>query len=339
VAVAIESVAKFFTGLAGKDAARNAYSPNGRVARILAEGANLLVGRGVHQICTKSVLTPRSTTSELALWRTRYRASPNGTTIEARVVIAPTDNVSATQPQWYLKIDGSATVKRTHDARCAAGTGLDIFAGNWFEDRLPATVTPGVKHTVELWTKNCRILSWSLAEVERDTLTSSTDTMVDWSTLSPAHAISTQDLTSLKNTIEAVRQKMRGCTLCFNVDDPATPIALTTTPTGLWDSTHTVKPTVPTQYRDTFSLAGIPVRGWVIGERTAGTGHGHVTFSAGSGGSGTIDITGALGVYETDGLFNFADQVGDDTIDVSGYEDAATSVNVYAFGCQPLVGT
>jgi hypothetical protein len=337
MAIDVENVATRFTPLARIDAARNTTHPNGKAARALAEAANFLLGRSPPHIPAKSVLTMRNSASDLALWRTRYRASANGTTLVAEVLLAPTDNTTATQPQWYLKVDGSATAKRSHNNRCAGGSGTNI--SDWFPDKLETTVTAGAKHTVELWTTNCRVVSWTLREKERDTLTVGTDAVVDWATLGPGHGITYADLQALSTDIEAVREKMRGCSLSFSVDNPATPLqpVAGAAAVNAWDSTDTVKPTIPTQYRDTLSLGNIPMYTWVYAERTAGAGNGHIAFTS-SLGTTTITINGAAGIYDATS-WTLADQAGDEQIDVKVDADAATTIKIYSFGCFPLIGT
>ncbi len=349
-----------FVGFSPEHYARIGLAPHGGFARAMATSLNHILGRHLNVIPGMEVLPSevRNTATEAALWRTRYRATPNGTTLVVQCHCFPTDSTNA-QPYWYVKIDGSAAAdvngntNQTHNNYCASGAGL--LLDNMFTMRAEYTVTAGAKHTVELWTKNsCRVQGWYLYEKPRDTLTVGTDTVVDHSQIVPKGGIYDADVASMVSAAEAINQKMRGVHLAYNVVDPATPIgsspAITTSYVNPWDATTAYSATsvgavVPTQYRNGYinEAAGtdtIAMYCWAYGERTSGGGTITVSFWA-KGGSNvaTVSINGAAGIYESTTLVE-GPAAGGDKIDVQVKKDAAgTAGFVYAFGAFPLIGT
>ena len=342
MALTIEQVDSSFRGLVPEDWARPGLPPNGPAVRALARALNHIAGRHGHVIPGMEIprASARNTASALELWRTRYKASPNGTTLVSEVHLIPTDTTAGT-PAWYLKVDGTAQTTQTHNARCAAGSGTNL--DDVFVRVQEVTVTADAAHDVELWTDdNCRVVGWFLHEKERDTLTIGTDSVVDWSGLQVLAGIFNRDVQALINMAASLQQKIRGVHLSYNVDDHATPLTVTsTTPVNIWDSGNTVGVPCPTQYRNTYmdEIAGtlqIPAQAWCYAELNAGPGPYKVRFSA-TNGDYDISVTGAKGIY-TSGSVTLKPLAGHDTVKVKSFVTAGGDTGkLYACGLYPLI--
>lgn len=348
------AVPEVYGGLIPEYFTRNGLPTHGPFARAVAMGVNFLAARCMNVIPGKSVnpSEARNSSSDLRLWTTRYRASANGTLLRCTVILIPTDTTSGS-PYWYLKIDGSEAADvegetdHHHDVRVPSGGGLDL------DDQFPVTavfeVTAGAKHTVDLYTDdNCRVIGWYLEEVQRDELEIGTDTLADFRrilTMSPIYDV---DVASVMATAKAVLEKQKGIVTSWNVNDPATPIAASsTTPAKLYESAGTVGSYAPTQYRNTYmdqfaATPSIPTYAWVLAEKTAGGAGDDVQFRIKGGnhaGGVDIAITGALGIYEST-TFTLKPQSGGDTVYPEYLVDAGgVTGNIYAWGLIPLVGT
>ena len=340
-----------YEAFVGAQLARNGLPPHGLFARARARAAHLLAGRCGLVIPGKEVrpANARNTASDLALWRTRYRSGPNGTRLVVDVRLIPTDDFQVgAPPAWYVKIDGLAQGDQRHSSFVASGGGLSL--SDVFAMRQEIAVTAGASHTVELWTKNkCRIVGWYLHELERETLTTGTDTVADYTYLVPLGTILDGGVDGMTVTVpRAVREKMRGAHLAWNVDDPASPVSpANTTPTNIWDGstarTSTTRgKTTPTQYRENYmeQFSGtprIPVVCWVYGSKSA-TGNILVDF-VGGGTTVTATITGGAAFYTATGNL-LIPQSGGDKVDVLGYRaSAGDGGSIYAAGFYPLIGS
>ncbi len=356
----LEKVDPAFAGVVPLHGARNGLAASGRLVRTLARAANFLLAQGtiIPGKCVLPGTTVRNTATDAALWRTQYRASPNGTTLIVDVHLLPTNDTSAI-PSWYLKIDGVATAPRTHNHYCAADGLTEYYLGTAavagsFTDRMEVTVTAGVQHTVELWTTNkCRVLGWNLREKPRVSLTPGVDTVVDYSYLAPLAAMRTEDLQyMLQTALPAIVQKMRGVSLSWNVDDPATPVTVVgigssvTVAESLW-ANSAVTHRVPTQYRNSYmnevlGTLSIPMFSWCYASVTAGAGTGAVVFHSEDGNVGgrntAIAVTSGTPAFLTSTSWLTTAGAAGDPIQVRGYADVGTSIGVIAAGCFPLIG-
>ncbi len=348
----LEKVDPAFSGVVPLHGARNGLAASGRLVRSLARAANFLLAQGniIPGKCVLPGATVRNTATDAALWRTQYRASPNGTTLIIDVHLLPTNDTSMI-PSWYLKIDGVATSPRTHNHYVEAGTLTEYYLGTAsvagsFTDRVEVTVTAGVQHTVELWTTNkCRVLSWNLREKPRVSLTPGVDTVVDYSYLAPLAAMRTEDLQYMMQVaLPAIVQKMRGVSLSWNVDDPAATVSIVgaggfATAVPLW-ANSAVTHTVPTQYRNAYLNAtwgsAIPMYMWCYAAVTGG-GAGTVAFTNAAGFTRTLSVVGAEAFVAASG-WAVTPQANGDQITVSGYADVGTTMTVMAAGCFPLIG-
>ncbi len=349
-----------FTGLSPEHFARNGLPPHGGLARSIAGGLNHLLARGLTIIPGMEVLPSevRNTANDEPLWRTRYRASANGTRLVVVCKLFPTDYAthSGDPSYWYVKIDAVPTAdvngntNQTHFARSATGAG--VFLSNMFTMTAEYTVTAGAKHTVELCTSlGCRIQGWYMYEKPRATLTVGTgtpDTVVDDSNIVVTGGIYDADMAGMVTAAEEINQKQRGVHMSFNVTNPAAPIVPTTTYTNPWDATTARSATsvgarCPTQYRNGYmneaaAVGTIPTYCWAYGERTSAGGALYVKF-LGAVDNATVTINGALGIYEATTL-DIQAISGGDKVDVQVNKDAAgTTGNIYAFGMFPLIGT
>lgn len=347
-----EIIQPVFVPFVPMNRSRNRLPPDGQYARALARAFNHLIGRSPIIIPGKEVpaSSARNTVSDLALWRTRYRASPNGTTLVSEVHLLPTENAGHAPdgtPKWYLKVDGAAKADQTHNRRCAAGAGTAL--NDRFIMRQEVTVTAGVKHTVDLWTKDrCRVVGWFLYEKPRDSLVVGADTLADYTRLLPLSPILDVDLDSLYDAATAVWEKVRAHHMSFHVDDPASPIQPTTTATNPWDGStartaNTVGSVAPTQYRNSYAnqLLATPTIAtvcWAYGRRTSVGGSLTVRF-IGENGSADVTINGAEGIYETTS-FTLKPQAAGDKFDVHVLKDVGgTTGDIYGFGTFGLVGS
>jgi hypothetical protein len=343
------------TGIVVEALQRNGLPPHGPLTRSVCQALNSMAARCGLVIPGKTVLPSqvRNTASELALWRVRYRAGPNGTLLRCVLRLLPCDDLTQS-PAWYVKVDG---VKATDTdgaadhavaAYCAAGAGLTL--DDAFQVESTFGVGPGAVRTVELWTTGkCRVLGWHLYEVERDSLTTGgTDLLCDYRRVAPLSPILDADLTPMVGTVAAaIFDKMRGCSLAWNVDDPASPVVPTTAFANIWDaaaarSANTTGITAPTQYRDGYALnaAGtlsIPCLVSVYAERTSVGGTLTVRVQ-GDAGTGDVPVNGAAGWYT--GTATLRPQANGDKFDVLLKKDVVgTTGNLYAVCVQPLIGS
>lgn len=340
-----------FSAFVAEQFARNGLPPHGLVARSVGRALNHLIARHGAVIPGMEVLpaSARNTASDLALWRTRYRAGANGSTLVVNVDLIPTDTGTAT-PAWYVKVDGTAKADQEHNSFVDSGLGLDF--SDIFSMTQEVAVTADTKHTVELWTKNsCRVVGWSMHEKERDELTIATDEVVDYTHLLPLSPIldnSVQDL--IKDVSLSIFNKMAGGGFSWNVDDPASGfIPANTTPTNIWDGStartaNTVGPDIPTQYRENYieQFDATPVIAtycWAYGKKSAGPPNGiKVRFTGAGGTTADITISGAEGIYETT-AFGLVPAAGGDKVDVQCFQDTTGAGELYACGMFPLIGT
>lgn len=351
MSLAVEAVVPNFQALVPQDFARNGLVPNGQIARTLARQLNHLIGR--HGViipgfeCLPS--QARNSSSELALWRTRYRAGPNGNVLVAEVHCLPTDD-TAGSPRWYINVDGSkatdaslgGTPDNTHNVRAPSGGGTSL--ADVFVMRQRISVTANAKHTLELVTDDkCRVVGWFLREEQRETLTVGSDQLVDYTYLLALSGIYDRDWAKLVDIADQIYNKLRGQHIAWSVIDPSSPITVSsTTPASIWESSNTIGALCGTQYRETYSnnyasTLTIPTYAWCYAARTAGAGNGFVRFV---GANGTTDITvnGALGEWSSTSFTLKPDAAGD-TVKVYAYVEAGTTIQVYSAAMLPLIGT
>lgn len=344
---------KTYQGLVPIDYARNNLPPHAPWVRNgLAENLNHLLAQRGPIVPPKAVAPElaRNSASNLRLWTTRYRASANGTTLVSVVRCIPTDDSTQPNPRWYLQVDGVAQADQSHSVYCESGGGKTFTDA--FEMVQEVAVTAGTKHTIDLYTDDkCRVISWSLYEKPSYSFFSGVHTYADPSPL-PLSPIFDATMASIRAALDHVWQKMRGITFSWNVDDPASPVAVSSTlATYLWDSGGATGVVTPTQYRNTYAnenlLRGIanksiPCYAWVLAERTAGAGNVILRLLGGNhAGAGAIDIAcnGALGIYESTS-FTLLPASGGDTVKAQYLVSAGgTTGNIYAAGVFPLVGT
>lgn len=289
----------------------------------------------------------RNSAADLRLWVTRFRSGPVSTTLVVDVSLQPTDT-TAGSPGWYLKVDGVSYAIQRHNVRCGGGGGGRF--DEIFEMRQEIPIIADTTHTLELWTDdNCRVVGWDMHEKPRESLEAGVDTgAVDFRYAVPHSPCFNTPLSDARAALTAAWQKMRGVHLSWNVDDPATPIAVSSTSaTDLWGTG--VGPTAPTQYRNSYAnenlLRGIanvsiPTVVWAYGERTAGAGNVLARFIGDNHGGGVdVTINGTLGFY-TSTSYTLKPQAAGDVIRVQYLVSAGgTTGNIYAVGCYPLVGT
>jgi len=336
-----------FPGFLPERFARNGLAPSGRDARLIARALNHLIARAGTIIPGMEVLpaSARNTASELALWRTRYRATANGTTLVNRVQCIPTDDTSGT-PTVYVKVDGVAQTSMTHNTRCRSGEGTDLTDIFTLEQEI--TVTAGAQHTVELWTKDkCRVVGWFMHEKPRDSLAIGTDTVIDYTRILPLSGIYDADVQDLVVDIALeIFQKMRGSHMSWSVPDPASAIVPgSATPTNIWDgstarTSSTVGADCPTQYRENYmeqfaATPAIATYAWCYAQSDSGSGI-KVRF-VGTNGSADITVNGAAGIYSTTS-FTLAPSASGDKVDVQAYQNSGTG-KVFSVGMFPLIGS
>lgn len=335
---------------------RNGLPPDGAFTRGVAQALNMMMARCGQVIPGKVVLPAqvRDSASDLALWRARYRSGPNGTKLVVRVRLLPTqgDINTPPEPAWYIKVDGVSTnpdgASDPDVHHYVYGTGATL--ADAFEMERTYTVSAATAHTITLCTKDhCHVLGWNLWEPERDGLVSGTDAMVDYSRILALSPICDADaLGAIVTCAAAIHDKMRACHLAWSVDDPASPIAATTTATNIWDgdtggrSTTTVGATCPTQYRNTYiddvaATYQIPAVCWVYAERTGGAGNVSVRF-VGENGTTTVTVNGAANIYGSTSL-TLKPGAGGDKVDVYLITAAGTTGNLYSAGIYQLTGT
>jgi hypothetical protein len=335
------SVPPTFSPMAAMQAWRNGTGPSADAMRAMA--GNIMHLLGAQGICLpgKTVLpsgTIRNTGSDLALWRQRYRSTPNGTTLISEAHLLPTDT-GTSQPQWYVKLNGVAQATQSHNRFVASGK-----AGAYddlFISRQEITITGSADQELELFTKNnCRVVGWFCWEKGRGgpaALDPAVDSYPSTSYILPLTGIYDVSVADFVAKAGYVWKYHRANHLNWNVDDPATPIAISsTTPTNIWESGGTVHPKCPTQYRDTYSSdlsasPGVATTAWTYASRTSVSGTMTVRF-AGALGNTDIAITGAAAFVTGSGSI-LKSQAGHDTIEVKAFvSGAGVTGNVYAAG-------
>lgn len=329
---------------------RNDLQTNGRWMRnAIARQINHLLARHPTVIPGKNLVgrTIRNSASSLRLWDTRLKSGVMLYELVVDVQLLPTDT-AAGSPRWWIEVDGVSQGDQFHNVRCAAGSGTqfsDVF-------EMQQTITFSAKaatHKIELWTDdNCRVAGWDLHEKPREALDIANvafDTFVDYSYALPVSAIRDDIVATSLLLLELVWETQRGQHLSWNVDDPASPIAVSSTVAAdLWGAS-TVGPTAPTQYRNSYAnenlLGGAPNKlirtvCWVLGERTAGAGNVIGRFIGDNHAGGVdVNVNGALGIY-TSSSFTLLPQAAGDCVRMKYLVSAGgTTGNIYAAGCYP----
>lgn len=331
-----------FTGLVPAHFARNGQPVNGQFARMLSRALNQIgATRGTiipgMEIKTTSA---RNSASDLVLWRTKYRASQNGTVLRCVCLVLPTDT-TAGSPRWYLTVDGVAQSNQSPNRRCASGAGTNL--SDIFVMQQDVTVTANAQHTVTLSTDdNCRIVGWYMFELPRSSLTVGTDTMVDYTRILPLSPIYDADVASVMSVALGIWQKMRGCYVSHSEDDPATPISPTLgSETAIYESTGVVGNEVKTQYRNNYmndvaATSTIDMYFWAYGSMSAGSGV-RVVFRDEAGTLlKNVDLTGAEGYYTATATMPVA--AVKTIIPYHRIVSAGGAGSIMSFGCYPLVG-
>ncbi len=350
--MAILSVDSVFSGVIPAQFARNGLLANGPFARAIARAVNHLIAMNGQIVPGKSVApsSARNSATDARLWVTRYRAGANGTKLVVEVNCIPTDTTTGT-PYWYLKIDGASAsdvngvTNQVHGVRSASGAGTDL--ADIFVMRREYTVTAGAKHTVEIWTKDkCRIVGWFLHEKPRVTLTTGTDTLADYQRLVTLSRIYDVDVNSLVVAATSVYQKLQSMMTSWYVDDPASPIAVSSTSaTKLYESAGTVGSFCPTQYRNRYAddfaaTLQIPCYAWAYMERTGGAGNVLVRLKGANHGSGVdISCNSTLNIYESTSFTLKPQAAGDTMVPEYLVSAGGTTGNLYGLGLLPLIGT
>lgn len=322
-----------YGGITPLHAARNGLSPHPLYAKSIGRLINHVLARHGTVIPGMEVLpsAARDNANELRLWTQYYRATPNGTMLVSEVHLLPAVTGSD-DPTFYVKVDGVA--QATQNApRGGASTLADVSV------RVQEiAVTADAAHQVDLWTNdNCRVVGWYLYEKERTRLTTG-DVYADLAGVVPWRPIYDADWASLQAAMVACWQKVRGCYISHNVDDPAAPIVPTTDWHNAWDQngTHTASTmgaTTPTSYRASLMGGTVPVVCWAYGAKTLGQGDITVRFDDSET---TIDITidGGLGLYTATGNLT----TSDNKVDVLTKLASGVGGSVYAFGMYPYAG-
>lgn len=324
---------------------RNGLPAHVAAARGVADNLNFLLGRCGQIIPGKEAFggTIRSSASDLALWRRRYRATPNGTTLVCEVHLIPTPTTAGT-PRFYVKVDGVSAGDHTHNVRCDLGAGDTL--DDIFVERFEIPVSGGAAHNLELWTDdNCRVVGWYLWEKPRtDGLLVGTDTVADPSTFLALNGITAQAVKKLIDGAEAVWKWHRGAA-AWSCDDPASPFTTSsTTPTNIWESGNAVAMRRPTQYRNSYrdehtGNNRISAEVWCYAARTAGGGGTSMTvrFTNGAGGTSDITVNGAAGFYTASAASLLVAGASVDTITCKAFvSGGGVTGEVYDVGFYPI---
>lgn len=293
--------------------------------------------------------TIRNSSSSLRLWSTRIRAPLEYNELVVDVQLLPTDT-TAGSPRWWIEVDGVSAGDQYHTVRCASGSGTqfsDIFE---MQQIVPLPAPSQIERRIDLYTDdNCRVAGWDMHLRPRDRLYtgSSSDTLVDYTYALPLSPVRDDTIDDI-GLIDTVWRESRGYHVNWNVDDPATPVAVSSTSaTDLWGGTG-VGPTAPTQYRNSYANENllraianksIPMVCWVLGERTAGAGNVIVRFISDNHPGGVdVTINGALSMGYRTTSFTLLPQAAGDCIRIQYLVSAGgTTGNIYAVGCFPLV--
>lgn len=340
--------------------ARNDLLANGNWVR------NAISRQATHLMCRQAQVLPgknlagrtiRNTSSAALLWVTHVSPPLNQSLLVIDVQLLPTDTASGS-PRWWVVVDGVSQGDQFHNVRCSSGSGTtfdDIFE----MQQVVVVDVSGGSSIVELWTDdNCRVAGWDLHFKPKETLDSSNtlDFLVDYSSelpLSQVRRVSGPPFLYPPSAIgNHVFGRQRAYHLNWQVDDPASPINVSSTfASNLWGDA-TVGPTAPTQYRNSYAnenlLGGIAAKSirtyvWAYGERTAGAGNVIVRFISDSVPGGfDLPIDGTLRKYSRGGSgdplgFALLPQAAGDCIRVKYLVSAGgTTGKIYAVGCYQL---
>ena len=315
---------------------RNTGIPHGPYLVGIARGLNHILGRHGTMIPGVSVLPDLardSASSNLRLWTQYYRATPNGTTLVSRVVMLPSATIGV--PSWYVKVDESAQATQQHSL---FGGGSDL-ADMFYRDQ-EITVTGDAEHRLDLYTSDhCRVVGWYCWEKDRETLDSTADVMCDWSSIRVGDGIYDSSMQKLYEALVQCWTRCRGYAAQFNVPDPASPVAATSTLTNVWDgsvawSAVSAGGRVPTAHRASYTGTTIAVTAWALAERTGGAGELTIRW-AGTTLNTDITCDGALGIYKATGTIS--QLAGGEKLDLQLLAPAGTTGNLYAAGIYPFI--
>lgn len=332
----IDNVPNTVGGIDPQMFGRNGAKPHAPLMVTVARAINHMLGRHGTVIPGMGVypeLARDSASSNLRLWTTYYRATPNHATLISRVVLLPSVTVGV--PSWYVSVDGTPAATQQHN-RFGGGSNLsDLF----YRDQEIAVTADGA-HRLDLYTSDhCRVAGWYCWEKDRETLDSSSDTMADWSAIKVGGGIYDASLEEIVVALRALWQKMRGHHIGFNVTDPASPIAATSTMTNIWDGTtarasDSVGVRCSTRHRGSYLGTTIAVTAWALAERTGGAGDVTVRF-AGNSTNTDVVCNNAIDVYTATGTIDVL--AANEKVDVQLHAPAGTTGNLYACGMYPYI--
>lgn len=207
----------------------NGAMPDGLPARVLASGANHLLAQG--RVCPgKAVADFYASDADLGLgvlWRTRYRSSPNGHHLIARVGALPSPSVAyGDTPRVQLDGGGYTETYRAPRSTSAATTTLadarPISGRGW---SIGWTVVGDTVSEVTIATDDhVRVQDWTLYEEPRAYLDTAVDTYAAEAGFRPLGPITQGEVGSVLAAGRAVYEKCQKLLVGWCVDDLTAPL-------------------------------------------------------------------------------------------------------------------
>ena len=206
----------------------NGAMPRAEYVLLLAEAMNHLLawGRVIPAHAVSLANSDNKDEGNAVLWRTRYRAGPNGTRLRGRVALAPATTV-ATAPDYSWDAGGTP---RRWEVRAASPVDTDVVPATGYASELVGTSTANTVTDVALSTDdNIRVCGWSLWEPPIQVLDTASDVCVDYlSRFAGEQPIYDADVAELLGTYRKLYEQAHKHLIAHVVDDGSAPLTRTT---------------------------------------------------------------------------------------------------------------